>query len=267
VEELAAQLLREEGLEWKQIGGVGVGVPGTVRLPEGEVLFAPNLRWKNVPLLATLVGRFPVPVRLDNDAHVAALGEYWRGAARGMRSLIMLTLGTGVGSALLLDGTIWRGLNGVGSEMGHMTLEPDGPPCGCGQRGCLEALVAAPALIRRAKEMVLSGTASILASMENWGVPEIFAAARNNDPVGSAVVAALVKYLAAGLANLVVTVDPEMIVLGGGVAAGVSAFLEDLRSEVEKRVSSMAYAAPPIRVAALGGLAGILGGVYLVSRG
>lgn len=264
VEEAAKDLLWQGGLDWSAVKGLGVGVPGTVRLPEGQVLFAPNLKWERVPLLSTLAGRFPVPVRVDNDAHVAALGEYWRGAARGYKNVLLLTLGTGVGSALLLEGRVLRGRNGLGNEMGHMVVDPHGPPCGCGNRGCLEAFVAVPALQRLARDLLNTGKTSSLAQAGDWGVREIFAAAAAQDAVGQLVVASLVKHLAIGLANAVVLVDPEVILLGGGVSQGADVFLPSLREEVAMRVGRMAYRPPPILPAALGNRAGILGAAYLV---
>lgn len=264
IHEVAEELLRQGGLSWSALRGLGVGVPGTVRLPQGEVLFAPNLRWERVPLLSALAARFPVPVKVDNDAHVAALGEYWRGAAQGYRSVLLLTLGTGVGSAFLLEGRVLRGGNGLGSEMGHMVIDPHGPVCACGNRGCLEAFVAAPALERLARELRDASPPDSPDLSGAWGVREVLAAAAAGDAVGRQVVASLVEHLAIGLANAVVLIDPEVILLGGGVSQGAEVFLPALREEVAVRVGRMAYRPPPIMPAALGNWAGTLGAAYLV---
>lgn len=264
VEELVAALLQQQGLSLTAVGGLGVGVPGTVRLPQGEVLFAPNLKWENVPLLATLSTRLPVPVRLDNDAHVAALGEYWRGAGQGYGSVLLLTLGTGIGTAFLWRGRVFRGRAGLGSEMGHMVIDPAGPLCGCGNRGCLEALAAAPALERLAHRLLAAGLPSRLTCAGNWGVGEVFAAAAAGDEVGQKVVEEMVGHLAVGLANAVVLIDPEVIILGGGISGSADLFLPALSEEVARRVGRMAYPPPTIVPAALGNLAGILGAAYLV---
>ena len=262
--ESAAALLAGAGLGWEAVAGVGVGVPGTVRLPQGEVVFAPNLGWERVPLAAALAAALPVPVRVDNDAHVAALGEYWLGAGRGFDRLLMITLGTGVGSALLIGGEISRGRSGLGSELGHMTVDPDGPVCGCGNRGCLEAFVGAGALEALARELAGSGRPTRLPAEGDWGIREILALAPEHDPVAEEVVGRLVYYLAVGLANAVVTLDPEVILLGGGVAEAAEVFLEDLRRETARRASGMAYPTPLILPAELGNRAGILGAAYLV---
>ncbi|MGB9885525.1 MAG: ROK family protein [Moorellales bacterium] len=263
----AAELLRLEGRRWEEVAGVGVGVPGTVRLPEGEVLFAPNLGWTEVPFLAALRRELPVPVAVDNDAHVAALGEYWVGAGQGYRTVLMLTLGTGVGSAFLVEGKVHRGRSGLGSELGHMTVDPNGPRCGCGNRGCLEAFLGAGALEARARELLKSGKPSRLVPEGDWGIKEVMALAGEGDPVAAEVVAGLVGYLAMGLANAVVLVDPEVIIIGGGVAAAAGVFLEELRRETARRAAFMGYPSPLIVTAALGNRAGILGAAYLVSRG
>lgn len=265
LELVLSRLLNQSGYNWEQILGLGVGVPGTVRLPEGMVLFSPNLDWHDVPLLDALQSRFPVKVGIDNDAHVAALGEYWFGAGRGSRRLLMLTLGTGIGSAYLVNGKVYRGRNGLGAEMGHMIVNPAGPLCGCGNHGCLEALVSGPALLKFARELYRDGTATKLSNASMWEIRDVIEAARDGDVLGRTVVHSLAENLSAGVANAVVLVDPDLVLLGGGIAEGASVFLDELKQRVSERVCHMAYKVPPIMPAAKGNLAGVLGAAHLIA--
>lgn len=252
--------------------GIGAGVPGLADVDAGVVLFAPNLGWQDVPLAALLRAHRPVPVYLDNDANAAALGEQWVGAGRGVKDMILLTLGTGVGGGLIFDSRIYQGAAGYAGEIGHMAMSQDGPLCGCGRRGCLETYASATAVIREAREAIERGEETTIkaladASPKGLEARTVFRAAAQGDAVAQRIVDQLVRYLGIAIANLVNLLNPEMVVIGGGVAAAGDQLLMPLRAEVHGRALSGPAHSAAIIGAQLGNDAGIIGASSLVLRG
>jgi glucokinase len=233
--------------------GVGVGVPGIVDVEAGVMRKAANLPgWEDYPARAEIEERLrgcavfenEPPVILENDARAAGLGEQWIGAARGVANVALLTLGTGIGGCIILDGKIWRGLNGLAGEFGHLTVEPDGIPCGCGNRGCSERYASASALVRMAREAIAGGTAPALAQVASsepeFGAKEIYQLALQSDQPSRRIFYSFGRYLGILLADLVNVLNLEMFVIGGGVASAWNAFAPKMLEELETR--SIVYA-------------------------
>lgn len=254
-----------------RVEGVGVGAPGTLDVEAGVVRLAPNLGWREVPLKAALEERLGQPTWIDNDANCAALGEQWCGAAKGARHVVMLTLGTGVGGGLVLDGKVFRGASGYAGEVGHMPVLEDGPPCGCGRNGCLEALAAAPAIAGRGRQAAEAGRSPGLLELCKGDTTRIsarmvFQAALRADEAAQRVIADTARYLGIATAALVNVLNPAMVVIGGGVSAAGEQLLAPLRQEVLQRAMQGPAQAAQIVQAALGNEAGIIGAASLVWR-
>lgn len=251
------------------IGGVGVGCPGTVDDESGIVRLAANLGFANFDLRGALGAHTALPIRLGNDANVAALGEARFGVGRDAESAIVVTLGTGVGGGVVLGGRMLTGYTGAASELGHMVIAGGGEECTCGRRGCFEAYSSATALIRDTKRAMAAHPESLLHTIaaENGGVDgrTAFAAKARGDAAGAAVVDDYIDHLADGLANLVNIFFPEVIALSGGVANQGEALLAPLRERVRTRSFGSKYAAKHTRLAlcSLGYRAGVIGAAML----
>ncbi len=246
------------------IAAVSVVVPGTTRVETGVVTQAPNIPCLNGYALApALEERLQRPVLLENDANAAAVGEMWQGAARNYQTIICITLGTGVGGGIILDGELWRGIDGSAGELGHMSVEPfGGVKCRCGNVGCLEVYASATAIVRMAGEALASGQKSSLQA-EHLTAEKVYRAGVDGDELAVQVFQRMGTYLGVGLASLVNIFNPEAVVIGGGVAGGWELFEKFARDEVARR----AFPIPANRVrivrAACGDDAGILGAARL----
>lgn len=244
----AKALLREQGAE--ECLGAGLGVPGTVDRERGVVLYSNNLRWEDVPLIELLGRVLSMPLAAANDADCAALGETVAGAGRGCRNVVMLTLGTGVGGGVVLNGEILSG-----SEPGHMVIVEGGEPCTCGRRGCLEAYASAAALKREAERA--SGRA-----LEPEGV---FAAAAVGDPALREVADGYIRRLGLGVVNVINLFRPQLLLLGGGVSQQGETLLAPLREMARRECfGGKKVPLPEIRIAALGNRAGVIGAASLI---
>ena len=202
--------------------GIGVGVPGLVDLRQGKLIFAPNLHWSNVPLRLIWSQHFNLPIFVENEANAAALGEYYFGAAQGVDSFIYLSAGIGLGAGIVLDGKLFRGSNGYASEVGHMTVDPNGELCGCGKRGCWETQVGPRAVLRRVRKTLESGVPSALcdlveSDLERISFESVVQAAGQGDSVALGALQEVGERLGVGVANLVNVFNPELIVLGGAL--------------------------------------------------
>ncbi|MFO7172913.1 MAG: ROK family protein, partial [Bacillota bacterium] len=252
-----------------RIRAVGVGAPGIVEAGTGRVLLAPNLRWQDVPLGPLLQERLQMQVYVDNDANCAALGEQLAGAGRGARHLLMVTLGTGVGAGLVLDGQLYRGAGGFAGEVGHIPVLPDGPLCGCGRRGCLETLCSATAVAAMARQAVSDGRgAAIVAAARRVAQGQVdaravMAAARWKDPVALAILREAGTYLGIGLAILVNLFNPERIVVGGSLSRAGEALLGPAREELGRRALPGPAQQVAVVPAGLGNQAGMVGAAAL----
>lgn len=272
--EAARSLADSAGIPFSQLLGIGVGVPGNHDFKAGRVVYSPNLKWHDVPVRSWLEAQLGVPVFLDNDANAAALGEFWQGAGQGVSHMIMVTLGTGIGGGLILNGRLYRGAGGSAGEIGHTIIMADGPECSCGVNGHLECLAAAPWIVARARAALAEagpGTESILLGQQanptqqaNLTTEAIFAAMQKGDPIAARVVEETVNYLGMGLANLVNIFNPEIIVLGGGVAEAGEILLQPVTSRVKEL--ALEYPANMVKLvkARLGNRAGCYGAAAIV---
>jgi glucokinase len=255
----------------RPLGGVGVAAAGFVDSSGERVMFAPHLPWQGEPLRALLQSRLGCPVLLDNDANCAARAEAHHGAARGAASALMITMGTGIGGALLLDGCVLRGANGMAGEFGHMQVVPGGEPCQCGRSGCWEQYSSGNALVREARRL-MAEQPSVLQEMCGGNIervtgPMVTSAAEEGDLVARGAFASVGDWLGVGTANLVAALDPELVVIGGGVSAAGDKLLEPARAALRRTLVGAAHRGVPRLVAAeLGPRAGMIGAALLVAR-
>jgi len=251
----ALELLKKQGIAMDQCVGVGVGVPGTIDSKRGIVRYSNNIRWENVAIVKEMAEFFPIPIRIANDADCAALGEAVAGAGKEYQDVIMLTLGTGVGGGIILDGTIYTGKAVGGSELGHMVIVEDGELCTCGRKGCLEAYASATALIRDAKR----------ASGKELTPREIFEGAQNGDCVLKEVVDLYIRRLGIGIVNIVNIFRPQLVLLGGGLSAQGEALTQPIYHMMrEECFGKEKGELPEIEIAALGNRAGMIGAASLI---
>ena len=248
IDEMCSAIQRLSG-RYKATGeflGAGIGVPGLIDLQTGMMRKAANLPgWENYPARAEIERRLGARVILENDARVAAFGEQWLGAARGVANMAVLTLGTGIGGGIVLGGKIWHGMNGMAGEFGHVTVEPQGYPCGCGNRGCAERYASASALVRMAREAVAGGQAPSLAGAASadaeFGAKSIYNLAIQGDEPARRIFRSFGRYLGILLADLVNVLNLEMYVIGGGASSAWDAFAPTMFEELRQR--SIVYAA------------------------
>jgi glucokinase len=236
---------------------VGAGAAGFVDGAQERVMFAPHLSWRDEPLAARLAGRLNLPVLVDNDANAALWAEHRFGAARDRSNVVLITLGTGIGGAVLVGGQVYRGRNGMAGEFGHMQVVPDGRPCECGRTGCWEQYCSGKALARFARE----------AGSELAG-PALTDAARDGDPVALGAFAEVGRWLGIGVANVVAALDPELVVIGGGVSAAEELLLAPARKVLRDTLVGKDFREIPELVGAeLGPLAGAIGAADLARQG
>jgi glucokinase len=244
---------------------IGLGAPGVIDRAQGIIRHSPNFPdWKEVPLGRLIAEETGIPTFMDKDANVIAYGEKWIGAGRDFQSFVCLTLGTGVGSGLFLKGKPWLGNQGSGPEFGHVTIEPQGEPCGCGGRGCLETLASASYLVKRAQRGLDKKIPTLLAELLNRRVKplsakDLYEAARRGDPFCISLFADLGRYLGIALANIVHTLLLEGVILGGGLSKASTIFLPYLEKEFKKRLTMADSKLVSIRISFLGEKSGILG--------
>lgn len=271
IADVVNELINGSGCAQEKVAGIGIGCPGTVDDQAGIVRYSNNLAWHDFAMRDYLKEKTGFAVRLGNDANVAALGEAIAGCGKDAESLVVLTLGTGVGSGVVLGGRLYTGYTGAACELGHIVICDGGEPCTCGRRGCLESYASATALIRMSKAAMAAHPESamhILAQTEGVSGRTAFDAARQNDAAAQQVAADYVHYLAVGVANIVNIFFPEIIGFSGGVAQQGEALLEPLRAEVEARTFGAQYAARHTRLVscALGYRAGMIGAAMLAKQ-
>jgi len=264
----ALETLEKSGHTLIELASVGIGIPGIADPHTGVVPFCTNLGWVNVPLKETFHKYIDKPIYIDNDATVAGLAESVAGVSAGTHSSVFLTLGTGVGAGIVLGGKVWSGFHGVGSEVGHMILELDGEPCTCGNRGCLERYTSATAIIRMAREAVAKHPESLIMTLcegdpAKINAKMVFDAAREGDEQGKKVFRRYTRYLGQAIANVINFLDPEVVVLGGGVSKAGSFLLDAVREETPKYCVYKAMPISRIELAELGADAGIIGAAML----
>jgi glucokinase len=257
---LGRDLLARDAAQRMPVRRIGVGCAGPVDIKAGKVFNPPNLPgWTEVSLVQRIEAALGLPTVLENDANAAALGEFRYGAGKGARSLVYLTVSTGIGGGIILEGKVWHGLKDAAGEAGHMTVCPDGPVCGCGSRGCLEAMASGPSIARRAREAVASGSPTGLREVPVVTSADVVRLARTGDAVAREVWDEAVRYLGIGVAAVITILAPERVVLGGGVTKAGDFLFEPLRAEVRRRVKLVPIESVLILPAALGPDVGILG--------
>lgn len=264
-------LIRSIG-EGADVSGVGFGIPGIIDFKDGIITQAPNIsNVNNYPIRENLRARLGDEMRviIENDANCAAVGEWWMGAGKDAGSLVMITLGTGVGGGIILDGKLWRGADGMGGEVGHMTIYPDGARCNCGNYGCLESYSSATAIRRMVKE-VLADTNSktvlreLVIDEDPGRIPEVvMKAALEGDGAALRIWEQFGIVLGIGMASLVNILNVEMIVLGGGVAQAWELFIDQARAELKKRGLRAPVERVRVMKSVLGDDEGIIGAAYL----
>ena len=247
--------------------GVGMGAPGPLDREKGLVIVAPNLGWRNFPLRDRIGQRLGLPATLDNDANCATVGEWWQGAAQGGRNVVVITIGTGIGGGVIIDGKLYHGASDVAGEIGHTTIDLNGRHCKCGNYGCLEAYASGPAIATRAREvLVREETASLLPSLvdghlENITAETVYRAAQGGDAVANEIVRDTARYLGVGIANLLNILNADVVVVAGGVTQAGDALFVPLRAEVRRRAFRPAVDATRIVPGLLPGTAGVVGAV------
>ena len=247
-----------------EIIGIGVGAPGPLDTKSGIVLLTPNLGWVNLPLRQIIHERLGLPAALDNDANCAVLGEWWMGAARGTRNAIGITIGTGIGGGIIIDGKLYHGASDCAGEIGHITIDTEGRRCKCGNYGCLEAYASGPNIALRACEEIKAGAVSRLAQYVDGDLRQITAqtvyqAAHDGDDLALEVVNDTAKFLGAGIANLLNIFNPEVVVVCGGVTLAGDHLFVPLRREVARRAFKPAVTVCRIVPCELSGTAGVYG--------
>ena len=261
---IVKELLRDASLELPGVAAMGLGLPGPIDRARGTSVAMPNLRgWKNVAVVDELAKRTHLRVVIENDANNAALGELVAGAGRGLSHMVLLTLGTGIGGGIILNGRLWRGATGSAAEIGHTLVERDGRRCGCGQRGCLEAYASAAATAARVKELLAAGRTSILANepsaTEAITSRHIVDAVKEGDALAREVWAETCYYLAVACINIQHVLEPQRIVFSGGMSAAGQWLLDGVNEAVARLRSGMIGPPPQIALATLGNDAGFIG--------
>jgi len=244
--------------------GAGCGCPGPLDTKTGVVLLTPNLGWVNMPVRQRLSDGLGLRTAIDNDANCAVLGEWWQGAARGTRIAIGLTIGTGIGGGIIIDGRLYHGASDIAGEVGHMTIDANGRRCKCGNYGCVEAYASGPNIALRAVEALESGSASSLASYVGGDLHQVTAqivyqAAHEGDALALEVVKETAKFLGAAVGNLINIFNPEAVVIMGGVTLAGESLFEPLRREVSRRAFKPAVQVCRIVPGELTGVAGVYG--------
>ncbi|MDR3259654.1 MAG: ROK family glucokinase [Fusobacteriaceae bacterium] len=248
---------------------IGIGCPGTVNFKTGEILFAANLLWEGVPLAEELKKNIDLPIKVSNDANCAALGEAIAGGAKGVHNMVLITLGTGVGGGVIIDGKIYEGGSPGGVELGHTVLVVDGEQCTCGRKGCFEAYASATALIRDTKRAAEKNPNSLINELCSKNLSKIngltpFEAARLGDEEGIAIIDRYIMHLAEGIIDIVNIFRPEKILLSGGIANQGDALIEPLKKYVKKYTfAGDKIHVADIKQATLGNDAGIIGAANL----
>ncbi len=264
IAEAVLKFLQEERLEKEQIIGLGIGVPGPVD-GEGVVNRCVNLGWGVFNIARTLEELTGLPVVAGNDANVAAMGEYWKGGGAGFNSMVLATLGTGVGGGIVLEGQLLHGAHGSGAEIGHMVMDPNEPEaCGCGKHGCVEQYCSATGLVRLAGKMLAaSGEPSALRNVEHLVSKHIFDAAKAGDDLAKEILERYYAYLGQFLGSLCSVLDPEVVVLGGGISKAGQMLSDGVMPYLQKYVFHAASQVQ-LRIARLGNDAGAYGAFKLV---
>lgn len=267
--ELINEVINDSDYKKQNIKAIGIGIPGLADSKTGNVIEIINLNWKNIPLREPMEKALGIPVFIDNDATLAGLAEYEAGAMKNKDSGVFMTLGTGVGGGIIIDGRIYTGHNGIGSEIGHMIVGENYYDCNCGRNGCLETFASSTALINYTKKLINEGNIETMINekidgdIEKLNGKVIFHAAIIGDEIANKAVDRFAKYLSIGIMNIVSVIDPEIFVLGGGISKAGTFLLDKIRAEVLKNKYFKTLPVGNIVLAELSNDAGIIGAAML----
>ncbi|MCG7408829.1 ROK family glucokinase [Paenibacillus sp. ACRRX] len=269
IEKYVRHIVEESPYDWSQVAGVGTGVAGFTNVKEGVIVLAPNVGFKDVPIRSILEERLGKPIKIDNDANVAALGEAWSGAGKGIDHCVCYTLGTGVGGGIIIGGRIVQGFSGLAGELGHMAVIPDleAIQCGCGKMGCLETVSSATGIIRMANDAVERGDRTSLSLLESGiTAKDVIDAAKSGDEVAIRIVSRAAFYLGKSMAAVAVSLNPERFIIGGGVSKAGEFLFEQIRETFLKLTPEPVTRGVSIVAAELGNDAGMIGAAGLFLR-
>jgi glucokinase-like ROK family protein len=272
VNELIFELLEERGASPRDILAIGVGVPGPVEQPSGLLTVPPIMPgWDRFPIRDFFVGEYAAPVFVDNDVNVMAVGEHWGGVGKGVDDMIFVKIGTGIGGGIIIGGRLHRGIQGCAGDLGHISVDPDGPTCTCGNRGCLEAMAAAPAMVLEAEKCIREGNSTVLVDvLREQGeitAKDIGEAVRRGDYCASTVIRRSGALIGQTLAAVVSVLNPSLVIIGGGVSHIGNALLAEVRSSVYQRSLPLATRNLPIVMSELDPLAGVVGASVMAAQG
>lgn len=269
--ETALSLLGEAGYTVDDVAAVGVGVPGIVDNKTGIVMRCVNMEWWDIPFRSEMQKYIPKPVILDNDANMAGFAESVCGVSAGTDSSVFITLGTGIGSGLIFNGKPWTGFHNAGGELGHVIMDIDGIPCTCGRKGCLERYCSTKALVRITRETAADHPESMLWSvtehnLDNLNGKNIFACAMKGDPIALEAFNQYIHNLCLALSSVICLLDPEVIVLGGGLSKDGDFLLGAIHDKIKGCLAFPAVPYADIRIATLGANAGFIGAAMLAKK-
>jgi glucokinase-like ROK family protein len=272
VNQILGELLAEQAVEPHEVLGIGMGVPGPVEQAAGVLRSPPIMPgWDRFPIRNAFAGEYAAPVFVDNDVNVMALGEHWGGVGRGVDNMLFVKVGTGIGSGIVADGRIYRGTQGSAGDIGHISIDPNGPVCTCGNLGCLEAMAGAPAIVLEAERRAREGRSAVLAQiLEEKGeltTVDVGRAAGLGDYEALTIVRGSGRLVGRVLATLVSVLNPSLIVIGGGVSQIGHSFLAEIRSAVYQRSLPLATRNLPIVLSELENDAGVVGASVLAAEG
>lgn len=269
IADYSRKIVEESPFAWEQVEGVGVGIAGFLDIPKGFVKFSANLYIENTDLKGFLEKELQKTVKVNNDANVAALGEAWAGAGKGIDNCVCYTLGTGVGGGIIIGGKIVEGYNSMAGELGHINIVPDleAIQCGCGKMGCLETVSSATGIIRMAKDAVARGDRTSLSEVENIMAKDVIDAAKAGDEVAARIVSRAAYYLGRSMSTVAILLNPQYFIIGGGVSKAGDFLFDQIREVFEKYTLDQAKEGVKIVPATLGNNAGVVGAAGLILRG
>lgn len=253
----------------QEISCIGIGCPGTINRDEGKIEFSNNLNWYSVPVVECMENLTGKKIFIENDANAAAFGEYIAGSLKGTQNALFITLGTGVGSGIILDGRIFVGFNGMGGELGHIVIVENGLRCTCGRNGCLEAYASASALIRRTKEVMQQQPSSKLwdvcgGQLKRVNGSTVFKAADQGDETAKKIIDEYTGYLSSGIVSAVNVLQPEIVAIGGGLSGSADVIIPKINERLKNEAFSRHYGRQSVAMKAeLGNDAGIIGAAML----
>lgn len=265
INESMQEVMDEHGVGKESFAGVGIGSPGPLDRKSGTVINTPNLGWRNFPLRDLIQNAVGLPAVLDNDANAATYGEWWLGAGRNAATVVGVTLGTGIGGGIVLNGELHHGASDAAAELGHMTIDSTGRKCNCGNYGCLEAYASGPAIAARAIEGLEADIPSLLpelaGDLQSITAETVYEGVVHGDPYATEVMHDTAKFLGVGLANIINILNPDVLVISGGVTKAGDHLFEPLRAEVRRRAFRVAEQACKIVPSQLNGTAGVVGAI------